>query len=91
MLEDIPEPFKEVVTRHPRPSHSTARQSGEGLDSGGLVIPVPDPLASADPAEPPAAHALSGETLPTTRITTAPGPGEVAPPKWWANKPTHQS
>jgi hypothetical protein len=91
MLEDIPNRFNEVVNRPPRPSHSTGRPSGEANNAARLVVPVHAPAGHADPAEPPAAHSVAGESSPVTRITTAPGPGEVASPTWWGNKPMRLS
>jgi hypothetical protein len=85
MLEDIPNPFKQVVTRNPRPSHPAGRLSPEGTAHGRVIIPVLAPADRVDAAEPGGHRNPDDETF-AARITTGPGPGEVAPPKWWANR-----
>ena len=88
MLEDIPNPFPQVVTRNPRSSHPGGRHLGESSPSGRLIIPVGAPLGHPDASDPSAAatHDHGGPISP--RITPEPGPSEVAAPKWWSNKPT---
>jgi hypothetical protein len=83
MLQDIPNPFPQVVTRNPRPSHAGGHNSGEGIASGRLIIPVGPPVSHADASPPSAAgqHSDGGPLAP--RITSEPGPGEIAPPRWW--------
>ena len=86
MLQDIPNPFPQVVTRHPRPSHP-----GEGDHSGRLIIPVGTPAGHAGPSDPPVVGPHPDGDPIASRITPAPGPGEVSAPKWWNNKPSGQS
>ncbi len=86
MLEDIPNPFNEVVNRQPRPSHSPGRHSPEGPTAGRVIVPVPATATPGDTAELSADHHLPGEPKLVARITTAPGPGEVMPPRWWAGR-----
>ena len=86
MLEDIGNPFNQIVNRHPRPSHTAGRPSPEGVTAGRLVVPVPEPAGPAETAEPSAGHQLPDATPLVARITAEPGPGEVAPPKWWASR-----
>jgi hypothetical protein len=85
MLQDIPNPFKQFVTRNPRPSHAAGRESSEGTALGRVIIPVLAPTERVDVAEP-GGHGKSDDEMIAARITTGPGPGEVAPPKWWANR-----
>jgi hypothetical protein len=85
MLEDIP-PLSQPVNRQPRASHPAGRPSPGSHDSGRFVVPVPATPASGGAAEPASGRHHPGEEAPVVRITNAPGPGEVAPPKWWANR-----
>jgi hypothetical protein len=91
MLEDIPNPFPQVVTRNPRSSHPGGRHPGESSASGRFIIPVGAPAGQTDASEPSAAATHHDGGPIAARITPEPGPGEVAPPKWWSNKPTVQS
>jgi hypothetical protein len=85
MLEDISDPFNQVVNRPPRPTHSGGRPSNEGGAARSRVVPIP-----VSP-ETPDGHGTPPDAAPVTRITTAPGPGEVASPRWWNPKPSDQS
>jgi hypothetical protein len=85
MLQDIPNPFKQFVTRNPRPSHAAGRDSSEGTALGRVIIPVLAPTVRVDVTEP-GGRGNSDDGTIAARITTGPGPGEVAPPKWWANR-----
>ncbi len=81
MLDDIPNPFNQVVSRQPRPSHSGGRASSDGRAAGHRIVPTPATAEWLD------GHELPLDTAPVTPITTAPGPGEVSSPSWWKNKP----
>jgi hypothetical protein len=83
MLQDDPNPFPQVVTRNPRPSHTGVRQPGDGMASGRLIIPVVPPANHADVSDPASAGQPADGGLVAPRITPEPGPGEVAPPRWW--------
>lgn len=84
MLEDIP-PLSQPVNRQPRASHPSGRPSPGSHDSGRFVVPVPATPVSGGAAELADNHHPNEEGL-VVRITNAPGPGEVTPPKWWANR-----
>ncbi len=87
MLEDIP-PLSQPVNRQPRASHPAGRPSPGGNDSGRFIVPVPAASASGGAAEPANGPQHPGGGASVVRITNAPGPGEVAPPRWWANRGT---
>ncbi len=91
MLQDIPNPFPQVVTRNPRSSHPAGRHPGDGVNTGVIIIPVGTPSHHVDPAEPPVAGQHPDGDPIASRITPEPGPGEVSPPKWWNNKPSNHS
>ena len=91
MLEDISDPFNHVANRPPRPFHSGARSSNEGIDARGLVVPIPTPSGPADVAGGVDGYRPTADSAPAPPITTAPGPGEVSSPRWWSKKPSHQS
>jgi hypothetical protein len=91
MLQDIPNPFLQVVTRNPRLPHHGGRHPGEGDGPGGVIIPV-DPEAQHSEAKATVGAGQTHEGGPVAaRIMSVPGPGEVAPPKWWGHKPGAQS
>jgi hypothetical protein len=91
MLEDIPNPFNQIVNRPPRPSHSRGRSSSEDLAARRRIVPIPASADPTDAAEALEAHAPTREAIPMARITTAPGPREVSSPSWWNKKPLHYS
>jgi hypothetical protein len=91
MLEDIPNPFNQIVNRPPRPSHSGGRSPNEGLAAGSRIVPIPVPADRTEAAESLGADEPRSDTAPLTRITTAPGPGEVSSPSWWNKKPSPHS
>ena len=72
MLQDIPNPFLPVIVRGRRPFHPAS-------DAGHPPIPVHVPPTRGEAEESPASpeHRFAGPIL------TGPGPGEVAPPRWW--------
>jgi hypothetical protein len=88
MLEDIPNPFGQVVNRHRRPSHPAGRNAPE---PGRVVVPVRTPASHVPAGEPPVAHQPADETPSPARITAEPGPGEVTPPSWWNRRPSPHS
>ena len=86
MLEDVADPFNQVVKRQTRPSHSTGSNAPETNPTGRLVIPVPSPDGSNEAPQPPGSRPAQPEAAGTPRITADPGPGAVTPPRWWANR-----
>jgi hypothetical protein len=85
MLQDIPNPFPQVVTRNPRSSHTGGHNPGEGIASGRLTIPVGPPAGHADATEPTTAGHPPDGGPDAPRITPEPGPREVVPPRWWGH------
>jgi hypothetical protein len=79
MLEDISNPFHQVVNRPTRPSHAGDRAAPR------RVVSVPGPTGPRDADGMAEGQPSSAEPAPATRIVAAPGPGEVAPPRWWAS------
>jgi hypothetical protein len=76
MLQDIPNPFPPVVARSRRPSHPES-------DAGHRTIPVRVPPDRGEAEGAPASRERRDEEPFTGRIIAGPGPGEVAPPRWW--------
>lgn len=88
MLEDISNPFNQVVNRPPRPSHANGRSPHDAA-AARRVVPIPAPAVDADSSEGKDGPApATGAAMP---ITTAPGPSEVNSPSWWSRKPSTQS
>jgi hypothetical protein len=87
MLEDISNPFNEVVSRPNRPSHPEGRGPDGARAPWRPIVPVPVPAGPADSSE----SADHQPTPPVAPITTAPGPGEVASPPWWRRTPSPRS
>lgn len=82
MLEDISNPFNQIVNRPPRPTHPAGRPSNEDLAARHRVVPVPDAAIPLD-ADPSGGGQSPEEAPRATRIVSAPGPGEVVSPRWW--------
>jgi hypothetical protein len=85
MLEDIP-PLSQPVNRQPRASHAAGRPSPGSNDPGRFIVPVPATPTTGGAAEPADGHHHPGGGSSAVLITNGPGPGEVAPPKWWAQR-----
>jgi hypothetical protein len=86
MLEDIDNPFSPLVRRPARPSRPAAPAPRIGLPNGSPVVPAHDASGRADDAPVAEEGRSSDQTARTFRITPDPGPGEVVPPSWWANR-----
>jgi hypothetical protein len=80
MLRDILNPFQQVVARGRRAPHAGAGGSAEGTPTGNVVIPVRRPPNAVEGAGP---HAVGRDDHLAARLRNGPGPGEVAPPRWW--------
>jgi hypothetical protein len=87
MLEDISNPFNEVVNRPTRPSHHGGRGPDGARAARRPIVPVPVPAGRDGATEP----ADGQPTPPVAPITTAPGPREVSAPAWWRRTPSPQS
>lgn len=86
MLEDIDNPLSPVLRRPARPSRPAAPAPPTGIPTASPVMPAHDAAGRADEAPAREDGRSPDQTARTFRITPDPGPREVIPPSWWANR-----
>jgi hypothetical protein len=84
MLEDIPDRFNQVVNRPTRPLHPGGRPTSEARTAPRRVVSIPGASGPVNAAGSGDTGTSPVEPGAAARIVSAPGPGEVAAPRWWA-------